>query len=402
MPTLRFPEQFGTAGNDSLTSGSQTITYGLAGDDSLTAKSYSEYNFLAGGAGNDKYYSAQGAAITIYDTGGTDTVYAPRLGVNDPYTYIATVNNGQHLLAFSSYYGDQIAVANWRNPSNSIENIVLSDGTFSLNEIVTAVQQSANNLGDYSIEQLSYVDVLPTGTSSADVVEFMSYISNQEIYGGNPTGNIDEVSSSQIRGWAYDPDDVSQSLDIHIYVDGTFYGAVAANQSRQDLSEITGSYAAHGFEYSLTGLSEGTHTIEVYAINIGDRGDNQKIGTNSVSVTTQTSPSNSDTPVGQHTLTAIANVFGSIMFLNDLTETVTSDSHTIEYNGTTFDYEEVDGFITTVVRDGEFTSEFAAEIAESFPDVAGISYNTALALIGQPNMEGTLLMVAGFDGNYVG
>ncbi len=105
---------------------------------------------------------------------------------------------------------------------------------------------------------------------------------------------------------------------------------------------------------------------------------------------------------GQYSLTAIANVFGSIMFLDGLTETVTSTSHTIEYNGTTFDYAEVDGIITTVVRDGEFTSEFAAEIAESFPDSAGISYSTAVALIGQANIESTLLMVAGADGNYVG
>ena len=105
---------------------------------------------------------------------------------------------------------------------------------------------------------------------------------------------------------------------------------------------------------------------------------------------------------GQYSLTAIANVFGSIMFLDGLIETVTSTSHTIEYNGTTFDYAEVDGMITTVVRDGEFTSEFAAEIAESFPDNAGISYSTAVALIGQANMESTLMMVAGADGNYVG
>ena len=103
-----------------------------------------------------------------------------------------------------------------------------------------------------------------------------------------------------------------------------------------------------------------------------------------------------------HALTVIANVFDAPMFLDGLTETVTSTSHTIEYNGTTFDYAEVDGMITTVVRDGQFTSEFAAEIAESFPDNAGISYSTAVALIGQANMESTLLAVAVADGNYVG
>ena len=105
---------------------------------------------------------------------------------------------------------------------------------------------------------------------------------------------------------------------------------------------------------------------------------------------------------GVHSLTVIANVLGSIMFLDGLTETVTASSHSIEYNGTTFDYEQVDGIITTVVRDGEFTSEFAAEIAESFPDSAGISYSTAVALIGQANMESTLMMVASAGGNYIG
>ena len=101
-------------------------------------------------------------------------------------------------------------------------------------------------------------------------------------------------------------------------------------------------------------------------------------------------------------LDVIAFIFGIPLYLKGLTETVTSTSHTIEYNGTIFDYAEVDGIITTVVRDGEFTSEFAAEIAESFPDSAGISYSTAVALIGQANMGSTLMMVAGADGNYVG
>ena len=113
-------------------------------------------------------------------------------------------------------------------------------------------------------------------------------------------------------------------------------------------------------------------------------------------------PAPSNIPIGIYSLSAIANVFGSIMFLDGLTETVTASSHTIEYQGTSFDYAEVDGIITTVVRDGEFTSEFATEIAESFPDSAGISYSTAVTLIGQANMESTLLMVAGADGNYIG
>ena len=105
---------------------------------------------------------------------------------------------------------------------------------------------------------------------------------------------------------------------------------------------------------------------------------------------------------GEHILSLIANVGGEIMFLDDLTETITATSHTIEYDGTVYNYSDVDEIITTVVRDGEFTTEYAVEIAESFPDFAGITYDEAIDLVGQPNMVETLLMVAGFDGNYVG
>ena len=113
-------------------------------------------------------------------------------------------------------------------------------------------------------------------------------------------------------------------------------------------------------------------------------------------------PGTSNVPIGTHSLTVIADIFGSIVFLKDLTEVVTSSSHTIYHAGSAFDYEAVDSFVTTVVRNGEFTSEFQAEIIESFPAQANIDYSTAVALIGRSNMDSTLLAVAGADGNYTG
>ena len=121
----------------------------------------------------------------------------------------------------------------------------------------------------------------------------------------------------------------------------------------------------------------------------------QPIGNTPSSTTDELEP-------GVYDLTLIANVLGSVMILDNITETVTSDSRTLSWEGQVFDYAAVDSITTTAVRDGEFTSEFAAEIVESFPDSAGISYSTAVSLIGQANMGSTLLMVAGADGNYVG
>ena len=229
MGLLRFPEQVGTTDNDILRAGSQTVTFGLSGDDELRATVNSEYNFLAGGAGNDKYYSAQGAAITIFDTGGTDTLFAPRLGITDWYTYAATVENGRHLIAWSSRYGDQIAIANWRDRDNSIEYVSLSDGVFTLSDVIAAVQRSPNYRGDFSIVELSYVDILPTGTTLADVQEFLSYIEEQEEALAKPTpvapinstpiSDSSSVQSSRIRELtASTGDEVFQGLSDKVDV----------------------------------------------------------------------------------------------------------------------------------------------------------------------------------------
>lgn len=107
-------------------------------------------------------------------------------------------------------------------------------------------------------------------------------------------------------------------------------------------------------------------------------------------------------PIGEHQLTLIADVFGTVLLLKDLSETVSADSHTISYNGVSFNYSEIDGLITTVVRDGEFTEEFAYEISESFPSVGSISYATAVGLVGISQIDDVLLYVANADGSIVG
>ena len=113
-------------------------------------------------------------------------------------------------------------------------------------------------------------------------------------------------------------------------------------------------------------------------------------------------PQNSTPAEDSNSLTLIANVLGSLLFLGNLTEIRNEYVHTIEYNGGIFNYSDIDSVVTTVIRNGDFTEEFTAEIAESFPESSGISYATALILIGQANMEATLLAVAGADGNYIG
>ena len=112
--------------------------------------------------------------------------------------------------------------------------------------------------------------------------------------------------------------------------------------------------------------------------------------------------SESSPAVGIYKLDIIVNLLGDVMLLKELTETVTATSHTIEYDGQSFVYSKIDSMITTVTRDNQFTAEFAQEITDAYPSFSGISHSTAVALIGQSNLDTTLLAVAGADGSYVG
>ncbi|NRP46013.1 hypothetical protein XMD543_000019 [Marinobacterium sp. xm-d-543] len=103
----------------------------------------------------------------------------------------------------------------------------------------------------------------------------------------------------------------------------------------------------------------------------------------------------------QHRLDLIADVFGQTLYLKGLLETKTDTTHTVAYNGTIFEYNNIDSFVTTVARDGEFTDEFAAEIADSYPLHAGITYGTALALLGAGGLDDAILSVARADGSLV-
>ena len=77
-------------------------------------------------------------------------------------------------------------------------------------------------------------------------------------------------------------------------------------------------------------------------------------------------------------------------------------SQAVEYAGNTFEYAKIDSLITTVTRDGEFTSEFKKEITDIAPSALNLSYKDAVALIGMTNIDATLLSIAGLDGNFVG
>jgi hypothetical protein len=88
---------------------------------------------------------------------------------------------------------------------------------------------------------------------------------------GSPQGFVDSVvggtSSVRARGWVIDAD-VTSEVGVHVYVDGVFKGAAAANGSRSDLAAVFPAYGGnHGFDVTVGGLATGTHEVCVYGIN---------------------------------------------------------------------------------------------------------------------------------------
>ena len=175
-----FTKVAGTLGNDDLLGSTGQITFGLSGNDTLRSASGSEYNFLVGGQGDDTYIAGSGAAITILDTGGHDTVVATGLGLYSSDTYVGILA-GRHLIAANLLNGQQVVIANWQNPANSIETVQLAEGTFSLNQIASLLPHAYGYLGNVSMRDAIEVGILSAGTTSNDLQHFLNQTVEYEL-----------------------------------------------------------------------------------------------------------------------------------------------------------------------------------------------------------------------------
>lgn len=98
------------------------------------------------------------------------------------------------------------------------------------------------------------------------------------------------AGSINVRGWAYDADDVTRALDIHVYIGGECGNPnaeghiISANQERTDVGNTysgVGNY--HGFSADIATEKTGKQKVYVYAINIGS-GSNQLLGCKEVTI----------------------------------------------------------------------------------------------------------------------
>jgi hypothetical protein len=112
--------------------------------------------------------------------------------------------------------------------------------------------------------------------------------------GGSPVGVFDAATglaggTAHVAGWAFDPDDPSEPVIIHAYVDGPAgvgrgFNVGPANTGRGDVGAVYGVGNYHGFSAYLSGLAPGNHSVYIYALNMAGAGGNPLLGVRQITV----------------------------------------------------------------------------------------------------------------------
>ena len=112
--------------------------------------------------------------------------------------------------------------------------------------------------------------------------------------GGDPVGAFDTISVRlgantlqpmnpgirwEIFGWAADPDEPGQQLDVHVYVDGQRVTVTQTGDSRPDVPVVFPFAGPNAGWHTFVGADDGTtHTVCAYAINVGAGTGNTTLG----------------------------------------------------------------------------------------------------------------------------
>ena len=109
---------------------------------------------------------------------------------------------------------------------------------------------------------------------------------------------VDDISGGtgtiHLSGWVFNNDNITKSIQVHAYIDGgpgsgAAGYAIDANVSRKDVDNVYHCGEYHGFDRTLTGISAGTHTIQLFA-NDQYLSTNTKIGDYNVTVAADNQP----------------------------------------------------------------------------------------------------------------
>ena len=217
-----------------------------------------------------------------YDTGGTDYYGAGHyITIQHDLGNRTIYSHYQHMNAASTYN-----VGDFVTPDNVIGHVGHSgDENYSGSKMGCHLDIRIMEGGPYPWGLLYSSQVASTTGSyeSATNTSGITYYNPAKVLDGTIKFNIApiivlDVSEATegklwIRGWAFDPDNTSQALAIHVYVRDnsntlSWVGSTTANTLRQDVDDVYQCGNAHGFDAELyTKDLEGTYAVHVAALD---------------------------------------------------------------------------------------------------------------------------------------
>lgn len=98
---------------------------------------------------------------------------------------------------------------------------------------------------------------IPSGAAQAAVDH--GFVDNVQVNSDNTV---------RVSGWAYDPDNTAASVQVRVYIDGAVYNTGATDVVRNDIQTTYGLKTnLVGYDWTSPTLSNGDHSIQIYAID---------------------------------------------------------------------------------------------------------------------------------------
>ena len=109
------------------------------------------------------------------------------------------------------------------------------------------------------------------------IVDPEDYLTNTYVEGGSnnlPVLCVDIVQGWQnhiyVKGWAFDPDNTSAKLAVHVYINGEGHEIIANKYHDQGLDDTFHCGTDHGFDQDILTEETGEVTVTIYAIDSQD------------------------------------------------------------------------------------------------------------------------------------
>lgn len=190
-----------------------------------------------------------------------------------------------------TYYSEKVAIINSYTPQAGAVAIIKSSQEYGHVAYVESVSGSKITISDSNWEK-GYITTRVGTQSDLNITGYwVPSGGGSSSSGSKPIGEIDHLSGGvgvlNVSGWAFDADDKSAQLNIHVYIGDEGHGWITANKERTDVNKVHGCGDYHGFSETIKTAKSGTQKVEIYAINVGG-GSNKLLHSEEVYITPDT------------------------------------------------------------------------------------------------------------------